>query len=206
MNTKIKRSLITILCALSVICFMLSIIGFKSVTAGEGQAKIYMNLTSEELPFDSSTNFRASSGNGQIYANGTLLESFAAPVMTVWHFPKPAEVQLDTIVRKHHLTDAGTLNFRIVHEHADTGKNEVIFPSSGEWFNLNSVALNDAGTAYSDTHIDGYVNMQAGDKLKMIVYNADNGGWCTVYLTGGIKFIFDGGTASGLRLYNNSPT
>lgn len=166
----------------------------------------YMTMESEELPLDGS--IRRSAGNAQIYANGNFMESMAKPVMTVVHFPALAEVKLNTIIRKRYAKGSAELRFRIVKEHASTGLNEVIYPKDGGWLDLNA-HVQDDGTENSfntkNIVITDYVNVRAGDKLKFIVENVNNGGWCTAVLDGGLSFIYDGGTANGLSFTYSNP-
>ena len=166
-------------------------------------AAVYMDMETEALPLDGG--IRRSSGNAQIYGNGNFMDSLAKPAMTVINFPAIAEVKLNTTIRKRYTEGSAELYFRIVHEHAATGLNEVIYPKDGTWLYLNDGQKNEEGTGYINIVIGDYVNMRAGDKLKLIVNNANNGGWCTAVLDGGLSLIFDGGTASGISLTYSNP-
>lgn len=159
----------------------------------------YMAMESAEIGWDSSSSMRKSAGNAQIYANGAYIESLSKPVMTVLQFPQVAEVHFNTTIRKQYTQGSAELYFRIVHEHANSGLNEVIYPAGGGWLYLNG-QLNQDGTAFDPVSITDYVNVQAGDKLKLIVENRNSGSYCTAVLGGGFSFIFEGGTAGGLSV------
>ncbi len=201
-NKKVKGILMAQLFALAVLCFScfafgLGVNGGRQTVAEPSVT--YMNMDTNELAFNSAINGRSSAGNAQMYANGTFVESFAAPVMTVWHFPSLAEVRLNTTIRKQYTQGTAELYFRIVHEHARTGLNQVIYPADGTWLYLNG-QLNGAGTGFNTVSVNDYVNVMAGDKIKIIVRNANNGSWCTAVLGGGISFLYDGGPASGVSV------
>ncbi len=201
-NRKIKGIFIAQLFALAALCFSLFVVSISFKDNSQAVAEpsaTYMNMETGELSFNSNINGRSSSGNAQMYADGTFVESFAAPVMTVWHFPSVAEVRLNTTIRKQYTQGTAELYFRIVHEHARTGLNEVIYPADGTWLYLND-ELNAEGTGYNTVSVNEYVNVLAGDKIKIIVRNANNGGWCTAVLGGGIYFLYDGGPASGVSI------
>ena len=201
-NKKVKGILIAQLFAIAVLCFSFFAFGFSAKGGRQAVAEpsaTYMNMESDELAFNSAINGRSSAGNAQMYANGTFVESFAAPVMSVWHFPSIAEVRLNTTIRKQYTQGTAELYFRIVHEHARTGLNQVIYPADGSWLYLND-QLNGEGTGFNTVSVNEYVNVMAGDKIKIIVRNANNGGWCTAILGGGISFLYDGGPASGVSI------
>ena len=190
-------------CLLAALSMLLSVCltgAVKTATVAEDNAT-YMEMETEELPWDGT--MRRVSGIGQIYGNGNFMDPVSKPVMTVVHFPAIAEVKLNTVIRKRYTEGTALLRFRIVHEHASTGLNEVIYPRNGGWLDLNA-QLKEDGSGYNDITITDYVSIRAGDKLKMIVDNVNGGGWCTAVLGGGLSFIYDGGTASGLSFIYSS--
>lgn len=192
-------------CSLAALCIVLSVFSpraAKSAAVAENGAT-YMTMETEELPLDGG--IRKSAGNAQIYGNGNFMESMAKPVMTVVHFPAVAEVKLNTTIRKRYTDGSAELYFRIVQEHAATGLNEVIYPKDGGWLYLNDGQQNQEGTGYVNISITGYVKAKAGDKLKLIVKNANNGSWCTAVLDGGLSLIYDGGTADGISFTYSNP-
>ncbi|MBP5467578.1 MAG: hypothetical protein J6Y43_08480, partial [Clostridia bacterium] len=127
-NKKTKRIFTAQLFVLAAVCFSLFALGI-GVKAGPQavaeQPATYMNIKSSELSFNPNIPGRSSAGNAQMYGDGTFAESFAAPVMAVWHFPALAEVRLTATVRKQYTQGTAELYFRIVHEHARTGLNQV---------------------------------------------------------------------------------
>ena len=200
---KRKRAKIGILAALIVLaagCFAGIIFNrafFGRNVAVATENKTYMAMETAEIEWDSSVNYRKSAGNAQIYGSGNYIDSLSKPAMTVLHFPSIAEVRFNMTVRKQYTQGNAEVYFRIVHERASTGLNEVIYPSDGTWLYLNDL-LNEAGTGFNTVNITDYVNVKAGDKLKIIVDNRNNGSYCTAIIGGGISLIFEGGTASGL--------
>ncbi len=187
-------------CLLAVLFTVSSVspIRAEKTTAVAQNVTTYMTMESEDLEWNGS--MRVSSGNGQIYGNGHFIDSLSKPVMTVLKFPAIAEVKFNTTIRKQYTEGNATLRFRIVHEHASSGLNEVIFPKDGGWLDLNAQQVNSEGTGYENYSItDFYVGVRAGDKLKLIVENTNNGSWCTAVIDGGISFIYDGGLVSGLN-------
>lgn len=193
----IGKILAVFVCSLAALCMILSasMLRTETKTAVAQNNVTYMEMESEELAWTGS--IRRSEGNGQIYGGGNFMDALAKPVMTVVHFPAVAEVRLNTVIRKRYTEGTATLRFRIVQEHASTGLNEVIYPRDGGWLNLNA-QLKEDGSGYNNVTITDYVSVRAGDKIKFIVENTNNGSWCTAVLDGGLSFIFDGSTADGL--------
>lgn len=202
-HVKRKKTKIGIIAALIILaagCFVgfaFNRLFFSGKTVVADEQKTYMAMETAEIEWDSSANFRKSAGNAQIYSGGNFIDSLAKPAMTVLHFPSLAEVRFNTTIRKNYTQGSAEVYFRIVHEHARTGLNEVIYPAGGGWLYLNE-KLNEAGTGFDPVVITDYVNVQADDKLKLIVDNRNNGSYCTAVLGGGFSLIFEGGKAGGI--------
>ncbi len=197
----IKKNILAILLAFISLFGILLIPsqGAVAQTERKGKAITCMEMDTVTVPFLSENVL--SNGRVNVYHNGFMFDTMQSPVMATWHFPKNAEVRLNTRVWQNYSQFTGTLFFRIVHEHELQGDrvNEVIFPTDGSWFNVTKNAPNMA----SAHTISDYVKVSAGDKIKMICVAMGSDSYCTTYIENGIKFIYDGGPASGINLYAN---
>ncbi|MBQ7643117.1 MAG: hypothetical protein IJS67_04365 [Clostridia bacterium] len=131
---------LTQLLVLTMLCFTLYAVsvGVKRSgrTAGAEQTATYMNIESYDLEWDANRSLRQAVGKATIYGGGNFVESYEKLAMTVWHFPKVADVKLSADVRRYYNQGTAQLYFRIVHEHARTGLNEVVFSYDGSWYDL----------------------------------------------------------------------
>lgn len=173
--------------------------GVVAQTEQGGKTITCMEMDEVAVPFLSGN--LLSNGRVNVYHNGFMFDTMQSPAMAVWHFPKNAEVRLNTRVWQNYSQFTGTLYFRIVHERELQGDrvNQVIFPADGSWFNVTENATN----ITSAKTINDYVKVSAGDKIKMICVAMGSDSYCTTYIENGIKFIYDGGPASGINLYAN---
>ncbi len=200
-NRCVKKNILAILLALVSLFSILLIPSQGAVAQTEKGGKTIncMEIDAVTVPF--STPYVLSNDNVYVYHNGFMFDAIKSPAMAVWHFPKNAEVRLNIRVWQNYSEFTGTLYFRIVHEHVvqEERVNEIIFPADGSWFNVTENAPNMANAKV----IGDYVKVSAGDKIKMICVAMGSDSYCTTYIENGIKFIYDGGPASGLNLYAN---
>lgn len=182
-----KTKLIATLSTFTFACFVISLCLYIFPLPNKAVAETtilpegtYMEMTSNEMVWTGSSRGVTATSSG---STGGIMEYYALnfypvkePLMLVWHMPKQTTAKLHTTLRREtniankQNSDWTDIYFRVVHYHADTGLNEVIYPADGSWYDTSTLPTDENGK-FTSYQVNQTVEIAEGDEIKYVFYN-----------------------------------